>query len=135
MNSLEFSKILIPKARTTAKYNDIPNVSPRKAIIVDKTISNVNNNTSLCITTSSLFRTLKIPFININIEIVIYNVNTVLYVIVRLIPINSPTNNPRIEKNIYSPSSEIGLATFISISSLYFGINIYSLSKVVTSIP
>lgn len=135
MNSLELSKILIPKANTTAKYKDIPKVSPRNAIREDKIISKVNNNISLCTVTSSLFNILNIPFISISTDMVIYSVKTVLYVIVKLIPINSPTINPRIEKNIYSPSSEIGIATFISKSSLYFGINIYSLSKVVTSIP
>lgn len=135
MNSLELSKILIPKANITAKYKDIPNVSPRNAIIEDKIISKVNSKISLCIVTSFLFNILNIPLISISIEMVIYRVKTVLYVIVKLIPINSPIINPSIEKNIYSPSSGIGFATFISTSFLYFGINMYSLSKVITSIP
>lgn len=135
MNSLELSKILIPNANTTARYNDIPKVSPRNAIREDRIISKANNSISLCTVTSSLFNILNIPFIRISTEMVIYRVKTVLYVIVKLIPINNPTINPRIEKNIYSPSSEIGFATLIFISSLYFGIKIYSLSKVVTSIP
>ena len=83
----------MPKAKTTAKYKDIPKVSPRNAITEDKRISKVNNNISLCTVTSSLFNILNIPFISISIEMVIYRVKTVLYVIVKLIPINNPTIN------------------------------------------
>jgi len=97
MKIVEFSNIFIPKANITARYKDIPKISPRKAIKEEINISNPSNNTSLCTTISFLYITLNIPFKNIKIDIVIYSVKTVLYVIVKLRPISNPNISPNIE--------------------------------------